>query len=70
MNEPNPADIAFKAWFNSNQPMMQIQEQAQKSIFDQAVFRAIRTQIEVAYKAGWQGCGEYHGPARDFDGNL
>ncbi len=53
MTEPTEEEIAFRIWFNQEQPMMQIQDKTGRRIFDQAMFREIRNQIEAAYKAGW-----------------
>lgn len=54
MTEPGESEIAFRNWFNQEQPMMHIQDETQRRIFDQALFRAIRGRIEAAYKAGWE----------------
>lgn len=51
---PSPAQIGFTTWFNQEQPLLHIQDEAKQKIYDQALFRAIRGQVEAAYRAGWE----------------
>ena len=47
-------DIAFKAWFNSAQPLFAAQSESGEHIYEQALFRELRRQVEAAYRAGWE----------------